>query len=201
MRIKLLRLLFACLLGQVACASEPGAGGDAEPGKIAAHQSAAQWYEDTQAIMGTRVQVEFLSDQPSRAQELLDQVMAEMHRVDQAFSPYKENSELSTLNRLAPQSWVQVSDELFDLLVKSKQVSQLTDGAFDVTYASVGRYYDYRQGRAPDAKTIEAAIHAINYHYINWIPNLTAFATNTPRSMWIWVALPKGTRWIGGLTF
>ena len=133
--------------------------------------AAAQWYSDTQAVMGTRVHVEFYleasaSSASSKADDLLREVMAEMHRIDHAFSPYKETSELSRLNREAPKGWVAVSDELLDLLEKSNRVSVMTDGAFDVTYASVGRFYDYREGVVPDDATIAAAVEAINYRYV-----------------------------------
>lgn len=126
----------------------------------------AGWHQDTQTIMTTRVHVEFYVEDDSRAPALLEAVMAEMHRIDHALSSYKADSELSKLNREAANGWVTVSDELMDLLTKSHQVSQLTGGAFDVTYASVGRYYDYRKGLAPDPDTIQNAVKAIDYRYI-----------------------------------
>lgn len=126
----------------------------------------AEWYQDTQAIMGTRVHVEFYLPDRDDGPQLLNQVMDEMRRIDATFSSYKETSELSRLNREAPNGWTEVSPELFDLLSKAHQVSKLTDGAFDVTYASVGRYYDYREAKAPDAQLIAKAVQGINYRYV-----------------------------------
>ncbi|MEZ5557339.1 MAG: FAD:protein FMN transferase [Pseudomonadales bacterium] len=126
----------------------------------------ADWHEATEPIMGTRVHAELWLDDPAAAERLLQRVMDEMRRIDAAFSPYIETSELSALNRDAPKGWVDVSDELFDLLVKSRKVSELTGGAFDITYASVGRYYDYRKGQRPDAALIRKAVEAIDYHYV-----------------------------------
>ena len=126
----------------------------------------AEWYQDTQAIMGTRVHVEFYLPDRSDGPQLLAQVMDEMHRIDATFSSYKDTSELSRLNREAPNGWTEVSPELFDLLSKAHQVSELTECAFDVTYASVGRYYDYRQAKAPDAQVIAKAVQGINYKYV-----------------------------------
>jgi FAD:protein FMN transferase len=128
--------------------------------------SHAEWYQDTQAIMGTRVHVEFYLSDRNDGPQLLTQVMDEMRRIDATFSSYKETSELSRLNREAPNGWTEVSPELFDLLSKAHQVSKLTDGAFDVTYASVGRYYDYREAKAPDAQLIAKAVQGINYRYV-----------------------------------
>lgn len=128
--------------------------------------SYGQWHEDTQAIMGTRVHVEFYLEDDQQGPALLTRVMDEMHRIDATLSSYKATSELSQLNLNAANGWVDVSDELFDLLTKAHQVSQLTNGAFDVTYASVGRYYDYREGKAPDTETITRAVQGINYWYV-----------------------------------
>jgi len=96
--------------------------------------------------------------------------MAEMRRVDSAFSPYIESSELSRLNRDAPKDWVFVSDELYDLLEKSAQISRLSEGAFDITYASVGRYYDYREGKVPEPETEQLAVQAIDYRHVELDP-------------------------------
>ena len=126
----------------------------------------SHWHSASEAIMGTRIHVELKHQEADKAEALLAEVMAEMHRIDHTFSPYKEHSELTKLNNQAGQGWVQVSDELLDLLVKSAQLSELSGGAFDITYASVGRYYDYREGQAPDDETIAAAVHAIDYKHI-----------------------------------
>jgi thiamine biosynthesis lipoprotein len=126
----------------------------------------AAWHEDTQAIMGTRVHVEFFTADDAAADALLDTAMAQMRRIDEAFSPYKATSELSKVNREAPLGWVPVSDEMIDLLIKARQISELSSGAFDITYASVGRYYDYREQRTPDEATLEAAVKAIDYRYV-----------------------------------
>lgn len=133
---------------------------------LAGLPSYGQWHEDTQAIMGTRVHVEFYLQDDQQGPALLTQVMDEMHRIDATLSSYKATSELSQLNLNAPNGWVDVSDELFELLTRAHQVSQLTNGAFDVTYASVGRYYDYREGKAPDTETITRAVQGINYWYV-----------------------------------
>lgn len=125
----------------------------------------AAWHEREAAIMGTRVHVELWLDDASAAAALLDASMAEMHRVDAAFSPYKPSSELSQLNLRAPAAWVPVSDELYELLRKSRQVSQWSGGAFDITYASVGRFYDFREGKVPDPAE-RAAVEAIDYRHV-----------------------------------
>ncbi len=126
----------------------------------------AKWYQQSFDVMGTRAKVEFESDSPELAEQLLKQVVFEMNRVDQLMSPYKPASELSILNQTAAKGYVKISKELFNLLVKSESYSKLTQGAFDVTFSSVGYLYDYRKQSKPDAKTIKALKSSINYQSI-----------------------------------
>lgn len=126
----------------------------------------ADWQRDEQAIMGTRVRVEAWHADDAVARRGIDAVMAEMRRIDQLMSPYKADSELSRINARAAREPVVVSRELFDLIQRSLEFSRLTDGAFDITFASVGHMYDYRQHRRPDRKDLEHALPAIDYHHL-----------------------------------
>jgi thiamine biosynthesis lipoprotein len=126
----------------------------------------ADWHEDTQAIMGTRVHAEVWHEDASIAGRVIAAVMREMRRVDRAYSTHRDDSELAELNRRAPTGWVEVSAELLYLLEESRRMSELTGGAFDITYASAGRYYDYRAGRRPDDATLQAAVAAIDYRHV-----------------------------------
>jgi thiamine biosynthesis lipoprotein len=46
------------------------------------------------------------------------------------------------------------------------EFSRLTDGAFDITYASAGQYYDYRKGTRPSSEQLAQALPAIDYHHV-----------------------------------
>ena len=123
----------------------------------------ADWFSADEDIMGTRISIELWDDSAEHANQVIAAVMAEMHRIDNRLSPYKDDSELSKLNRQAIKQPVKVSDELFYLLQQAHKVSELTEGAFDVTFGSVGRYYDYRQGKAPSDEEIAEHLKAIDY--------------------------------------
>jgi thiamine biosynthesis lipoprotein len=112
--------------------------------------AAAGWFARDEAIMGTAIRAELWAESPAAAQDALDAVMAEMHRIDAAMSPFKPESELSRVNREAPQRPVPIGAELFALLQHAAAFSRLSGGAFDLTYASVGHLYDYRRGVRPD---------------------------------------------------
>ncbi len=126
----------------------------------------ADWFSDEEPIMGTRVAVELWAEDASTAQAAMAAVMQEMRRIEDLMSPYIESSELSRMNREAVAQPVAISREMAELLEKSYQISELTDGAFDITYASAGRFYDYREGQRPTTQALEEAIKAIDYHYV-----------------------------------
>src|SRR5580765_6191954 len=123
----------------------------------------AAWMERTEAIMGTRVYVELWAEDPARGNEAIEAVMADMRRIDNLMSHYKPESELSKINAHAYQEPVQVDKELFDLIKLSTYYSQITQGAFDITYASVGYLYDYPKHVHPTEAQIKSALPGVNW--------------------------------------
>ncbi len=122
-----------------------------------------EWFSREEAIMGTSIKAELWACDRASGEAALDAVMAEMHRIDHAMSPYKPESELSRINRDAFAAPVPVSAEMFTLLSRSIEFSDLSGGAFDITYASVGHLYDYREGVQPSDDQIAEARQAIGY--------------------------------------
>jgi FAD:protein FMN transferase len=124
----------------------------------------AEWRERTDAIMGTRIYVEVWSEGAAKGDEAIDAVMAEMRRIDVLMSHYKPESQLSQINARAAQEPVQVDPELFDLIKLSTHYSVITEGAFDITYASVGHLYDFPHHVKPTEEQIKAALPGVNWH-------------------------------------
>jgi thiamine biosynthesis lipoprotein len=131
-----------------------------------ASPAGAEWLSDQQAIMGTVVRVELWSDDQLGGKAAIAAVMEEMRRIDRTMSTYKEDSDVSLINRNAAQKPVTISPELFELIARSLQMSELTGGAFDITYASAGYLYDFRRRIKPSEEALAKALPAINYHHI-----------------------------------
>src|SRR5271168_5214344 len=127
----------------------------------------AEWVNRVaDGIMGTRITVELWSEDKDKAEQAIDAVLDEMRRLDESMSTYKPTSEVSQVNARAADGPMHISKELFDLLTTAKQYSTLTDGAFDITYASVGYLYDFRKHIRPDEAQISKALPAVNYRHI-----------------------------------
>jgi thiamine biosynthesis lipoprotein len=130
----------------------------------------ADWYRQEAAIMGTAIQVELWHKDPEQGRALTEAVMDEMRRIDNLMSSYKPDSELSYINDNAVEGAVTVSTELLTLIMHSLDYSVITAGAFDITYASAGQYYDYRNGKKPSDWQLEQALPAINYRHVKVDP-------------------------------
>jgi thiamine biosynthesis lipoprotein len=123
----------------------------------------AEWRKRTDAIMGTNIYVEVWSDDAAKGDEAIDAVMADMRRIDELMSHYKPESQLSSINQHAADAPVVVDKELFDLIKLSTHYSEITEGAFDITYASVGYLYNYPDHVRPTEAQIKAALPAVNW--------------------------------------
>ncbi|HUO19607.1 MAG TPA: FAD:protein FMN transferase [Steroidobacteraceae bacterium] len=135
-----------------------------------AQPARAAWLEDTEAIMGTRVYVQLWADDPAQGNAAIAAVMAEMRRIDELMSHYKPESQLSLINQKAATEPVQVDPELYDLIKLSTHFSEITEGAFDITYASVGYLYNYPLHVHPTEEEIKAALPAVNWRNLIFDP-------------------------------
>jgi thiamine biosynthesis lipoprotein len=124
------------------------------------------WTRRDKVIMGTTISVELWSDDPGTGKAAARAVIDEMHRIDRAMSPHKPESELSRINRDAGSAPVPISEEMTRLLLRAQEFSELSAGAFDITYAAVGRLYDYRRRVRPTAAELEFACAAVGYRHL-----------------------------------
>lgn len=133
---------------------------------LMAAPSGATWFSEQQELMGTRISVSLWSDKQGQAEAAIAAVMQEMQRIDKTYSPYIEQSELARLNRLAAAAPQPISPEMQQLLSAAKQISVLSQGAFDITFASVGHLYHYRKGQQPTQQQRQQRQPAIDYRLL-----------------------------------
>src|SRR6185437_5075382 len=123
---------------------------------------------------------ELWADDPAAGARDIDAVMAEMRHIDDSMSTFKPSSEVSKVNALAAKQPVVVSAELFHLLQTSLQYSRITEGAFDITYASVGHLYDFHAHTRPTAAQIQAALPAVGYQHLLLDPKTRSVRFSQP---------------------
>ncbi|MCB1671727.1 MAG: FAD:protein FMN transferase [Pseudomonadales bacterium] len=98
-----------------------------------------------------------------------------LNRLDrQVFSTYAEQSELSRFNRASIDQPVRVSRELLEVVMLAREVSDLTDGAFDVTVGPLVNLWgfgpDASRDRVPSDQQIEAARAQVGYQHLQVNP-------------------------------
>jgi len=117
--------------------------------------------------MGTEVQIVIRADSHTRVKALqaAHDAVAQIVRIEALMTDWNESSELSAINRAAGEQPVKVAAELLGLLQRSKQMSEITSGAFDVTYAGAGQFWDFkaRPPQVPAPEVISKAIAFIDY--------------------------------------
>ena len=123
----------------------------------------AEWHRFSDTAMTTPIELEFWAEDEDLAEKVGEEVLAVFHQVDEQMSRYREDSEVSRLNRNAAKGPVTVSDDLFAVLEKAREVSVLSDGAFDITFGSVGYLYDFRAGKKPTEEQLESGLPRVNF--------------------------------------
>ena len=116
--------------------------------------------------MGTEVSVHVWHENAEVASVFIEDAFAEVARIEGLMSTYIEGSEISNINIAAADTPVAAGDELIQLILRSLDISMLTRGAFDITYDSVGQYYDFRERQRPDAAEIQEGLERIDFKLV-----------------------------------
>ncbi|RPJ79256.1 MAG: FAD:protein FMN transferase [Alphaproteobacteria bacterium] len=124
----------------------------------------------TYQIMGGEFQFScfpqtFLSKQD--VYELFDLAFAEVKRIEEKFTDF-HSSYFSRINELAGVSPVSVDEETFYLIQESLRVSEMSNGVFDISFASIGHLWRLHKEKKQilEKKTIEDHLRFINYKLI-----------------------------------
>lgn len=132
----------------------------------------------TLKLMGTRFEVTVVAPNEEIGYINIDEAVSEIQRIEKIISSWDENSETSLINKNAGIKPVKVSPELFGLIERSIRISEITDGAFDITYASMDNIwkFDGSMETAPKEEDIRKAVEKIGYQKIVMDPkNQTVF--------------------------
>ena len=124
--------------------------------------------KQTRMIMGTFAEVSVYSDDEKIAGKAIEASLDEMERMDRIMSNYKDDSELSQVNKNAAKSPVPCGRELLEVLEHSLHYSELSDGAFDVTVSPVIAAWGFftGKGRIPSDKELAKLLPAVSYRNI-----------------------------------
>ena len=122
--------------------------------------------------MGSAFDLTLVANNQMEADQLFEQAVAEIDRIERLISSWDQASETSEVNQMAGKEAVKVTKELYDLVFRSKAIAQLTNGAFDPTYASVDKIwtFDGRDIEQPKTEIISASVAKIGFDKIVFDP-------------------------------
>lgn len=130
--------------------------------------NAQQSYKRTLKLMGSRFDITVVAQDSITANVHIDTAIAEITRIEKLISSWDENSQTSKINRNAGIEPVKVDPELFNLIARAIEISKLTDGAFDISYASMDKIwkFDGSMSKMPSEKDIKSSVAKIGYKNI-----------------------------------
>lgn len=136
----------------------------------------------TQFLMGNRFEITLEAKTTKELDFFLAKAVTEISRIEAMLSTYKPTSETSLINENAGVKPVKVSDEIFALIKRSKKISEITEGTFDITYGSIDKRFwnfDTKMTSLPDENLAKKSISLINYRNIELdAENKTVFLKN-----------------------
>src|SRR5262249_47148011 len=150
-----------------------------------------QRFSRTELHMGVEFEVVLYSNDARLAEQALAKAMARIAALDRALSDYDPESELSKLsetstvppvNTTGNFPAVKVSDELWTVLAASQEISQQSQGAFDVTVGPLTKLWRRarRWKELPDPESLAAAKASVGWEFLNLDPQTKTVQLRRP---------------------
>lgn len=140
--------------------------------------SQLQVFQRTLKLMGSRFDLTVVAENQARGDEYMDLAIAEITRIERLISSWDPNSQTSMINKNAGVAPVKVDRELFNLIERAIKISKLTQGAFDISYASMDRIWKFDGSvmEMPSEEAIKQSVARVGYQNILLDPeNSTVF--------------------------
>lgn len=123
-------------------------------------------FKETRTAFYTIVSITVVSDREDQAKKAIDASFDELDRLATILNFYSDNSEISMINRMAGEKPVKVSSDTINILTKAVNISEMTDGAFDVTVGPLVKLWDIKHIVIPSKEQIEEKQRLVGYKNI-----------------------------------
>ena len=118
--------------------------------------------------MGSRFDISVVANDTLSANNSINLVITEISRIEKLISSWDKSSQTSEINRNAGIRPIKVDTELYNLIERSLAISKLTDGAFDISYASMDKIwkFDGSMKTMPSEEKIKASVTKVGFQNI-----------------------------------
>jgi len=120
-------------------------------------------------LMGNRFEFTVIADNGQDGNMAIDAAIEEVRRIECLLTTFSNLSQTSLINENAGLKPVKVDDEVIGLIERSIRISEITDGAFDISYGSIDKkLWNFDQGMTslPDKETALKSVGLINYRNV-----------------------------------
>ncbi len=119
-------------------------------------------------LMGGRFDITIVAKDSLSAEQNIDIVIAEITRIENLISDWKPTSQVSEVNQNAGIRPVKVDNEVFELTKRALHLSQITNGAFDISFAAMDKIwkFDGSMTEMPSAEAIKKSVEKVGYKNI-----------------------------------
>ncbi|AMJ65184.1 FAD:protein FMN transferase [Hymenobacter sp. PAMC 26628] len=130
-------------------------------------------YTRSAHLMGSHFTFTAVSADDSLAWRALRAGLRETQRIDRLCSYWDSASQVVKINRLAGIRPVVVDQEVYDLIARTLKISALSGGAFDVTFASGDKIYQFdrqEHARLPDSAAVRRSVARVGWQKVQLDP-------------------------------
>ncbi len=126
-------------------------------------------FKRTDLLMGNRFDLGVVGEDESLALEALEKAVQEIQRIEQLFTSYRPDSQVNLINAKAGEEPHKVDLEIIRLIERARKISELTQGAFDLSYGSLDKRFwnfDREMTELPSEELAKSSIQLIDYQNI-----------------------------------
>ena len=125
-------------------------------------------YKKKISMLGSPFEITVVSKDSVEGKQFTDLAIAEVKRIENQISDWIPTTPISLVNKNAGIQAIKVDSEVFDLVERAIKISQLTDGAFDISYASMDKIwkFDGSMTTMPTEEMIKKSVAKIGYKNI-----------------------------------
>jgi thiamine biosynthesis lipoprotein len=129
-------------------------------------------YKYHQVAMGTVIEITLIGDDEEAINKAAFQAFQEIKRIETLMSPWLDSSDVTRINRSAGKEWVKVSPETMEVIKKAQEISELSEGGFDITVGPLTELWRKAREKKtpPSIEDIKGKLDLVNFKNIGIDP-------------------------------
>ncbi len=130
-----------------------------------------------QVAMGTVIEITLIGDNEEAANKASLQAFQEIKRIETLMSPWLDSSDVTRINRSAGKERVKVSPETFGVIQKAQEISELSEGGFDITIGPLTELWREARKKTipPSIEEVKEKLGLVNFKNIGIDPEGKVF--------------------------